>query len=118
MTQRPVVKVITELYVDTGRPVSAKSFHARARALMDELIKLDGYNPDIIDPTVSSDAGRCVMEVEALVATDDPLDAVTKMSGVLRTALHAAGASTPAWNEQSVVRTENSTERVGYLAAC
>ncbi|GAA1782393.1 hypothetical protein [Streptomonospora arabica] len=110
---KQAVKVAFDLYVATAVPVSPASFHRRASSLMDALMDLDACNDDIADPTVSSDAGESVMNVEVLVFTDDPIAALEKASAILRTALHAAGAATSAW---PITRMTHHTGTVTRLA--
>lgn len=112
MTTRSAIMVRCEVYVDTGGPVTADSFHDYAIALMDALVDLDECNPDIADATVGSDAGQHVITVEMLVFTDDPLTALGQASTVLRTAIHATGAATRGW---PISHLENHTERVPDL---
>lgn len=115
MTAKTGVMVVVDIHVDTDVPVPAEQFHANARALMDELMELDGCNPDIADPTVSSDAAEAVLRAEILVFTDDALEATQKAMTVLQTALHAVGASTVNWPR--IERLENHTEVAGDLNA-
>lgn len=68
---------------------------------------LDACNDDVDDPTVSSDSGLQRFEVELLVHRDDPVEAMELAVGVVRTALHAAGARTPLW--PTVLRVEESS---------
>lgn len=115
MSTQPAVRVTFELEVDTGGPVSAERFHRRATALMDELTKLEGEaNPDVLDPTVSSDARRSCITVETLVLAEDPIDAMNAVLPMLRTALHAAGANTSRWPR--LTRLDSSTEQTDLLA--
>ncbi|MFD0775140.1 hypothetical protein ACFQZ2_14490 [Streptomonospora algeriensis] len=110
---KQAVKVVFDLYVDTAGPVAPASFHRRATGLMDALMDLDACNDDIADPTVSSDAGESVMNVEILVFTGEPIAALEKASAVLRTALHAAGAATAAW---PIAHMTHHTGTVTHLA--
>lgn len=112
MKMQPAVMAVIEIHVDTGQSVTAEEFHAWATKLMDELVKLDECNQDIADATVSSDADEHVFATEMLVLTDDQFEAIDKALTIVRTALHAAGASTAGW---PIVRMENHTKRVPDL---
>ncbi|MFV2196516.1 hypothetical protein [Nocardiopsis sp. LOL_012] len=117
MKAQPMVMVTVDIHVNTMSPVPVEQFHQRATKLMDELMALNECNPDISDPTVSSDAERSILSVEILVGTADQLKAVNKAFEVLHTALHAAGAKTTGWPPIAIDHLENRTEPVADIAA-
>lgn len=67
-------------------------------AIMDELLKLEECNPMIHDPSVGAELSSSTVDILLLV--DAPVDDAVKISrNVVRTAIHAAGGFTPAWDE-------------------
>ena len=89
--------IITTLVLTVSGPSSNEKFHYMASVLQNALMDLEECNDDVDDATVSSDSGQQRFEVELLVHRDDPLEALELSMGVVRTALHAAGANTPTW---------------------
>lgn len=68
-------------------------------ALTDELMKLESCNAEFHDPTVGGSLATGEVEIECLVdASGD--EAVALARPILRTAIHAAGGSTPSWDEK------------------
>lgn len=90
------IQVICDLHFEGDR-LPTEVFHDHASTLMEELYKLDECNDRIADAVVSSDAGKAVMTVEMFVAAGDPFEASELALGIIRTALHAAGAYTGGW---------------------
>lgn len=60
--------------------------------VMEELLVLGAE-----DPSISVDFGTCHVELEVLVEAKNPVGATALASGLLRTAIHAAGGHTPDW---------------------
>jgi hypothetical protein len=66
--------------------------------LMNELLKLERCNLDIHDPSVGGTLTTGDVEIELTV--DVPEDqAVQRTRAIIRTAIHAAGGSTPRWDD-------------------
>ncbi|WP_017557548.1 hypothetical protein [Nocardiopsis baichengensis] len=114
MTPETAVMVVVDIHVG-GTAVPAEQFHERATGLMEELAALEQCNREVIETVVSSDAARSVLTVEILVDTGDVLKAAQKAFAVLRTALHAAGATTRKWPR--IDRMDNHMEVVGDLSS-
>ncbi len=99
-------------------PANAKEIlEAHLDAVMDELIRLDAGDPDI-----ELDLSDCRVRFAILVEADDEAPAVGKASPILRSAIHAAGGSTPSWPEPDqpawgVERVKLTIEAVELLAA-
>lgn len=62
--------------------------------VMDELLTLDAQ-----DPGIDLDLTECHVTVSVLVNANNPLDAISVASGLIRTAIHKAGGSTPDWSD-------------------
>ena len=62
--------------------------------VMEELLKLDA-----LDPTIG--LGDDLVDFSVMTEAINPVDAVNKASGTLRTAIHAAGGGTPDWPKVS-----------------
>lgn len=73
--------------------------------VMEELLELQGAEHDI-----GAALARGEVRFSVLVHADTPLDAVISGSGIIRTAVHAAGAHTPDW---SLERLDVSAEEAG-----
>lgn len=61
-------------------------------SVMDELGVLDAQ-----DPAIAIEMATGEVQISVLVETSDPVEAVRLASGIIRTAIHAAGGSTPNW---------------------
>ena len=64
-------------------------------AVMDELIKLEGRN--IMDADLSADLDRHIVELSVIASAESFDEAVSCADAAIRTAIHAAGGSTPKW---------------------
>lgn len=64
-------------------------------AVMEELTRLEAR-----DPAVDMDLSDNSVVMSIMVQAPNPVDAVSKASGFLRSAIHAAGGSTPDWPGQ------------------
>lgn len=53
------------------------------------------------DPSIDLDLNDCSVVLSITVETGNPVDAVATASGLLRTAIHAAGGGTPDWPDLS-----------------
>ena len=60
--------------------------------VMDELVQLG-----TIDPSVSVELDKALVEVSVVVDAETPEEAVKAGAGTVRTALHAAKLHTPSW---------------------
>jgi len=90
---------------------------AHLDAVMDELVRLDAGDPDI-----ELDLSDCRVRFAILVEADDEAPAVGKASPTLRSAIHAAGGSTPGRPETDqpawgIERVRLTIEAVELLAA-
>jgi hypothetical protein len=97
---------ITWRFTVTVRGASASEIEdildAQTDSLMDELLKLEVCNEQIHDPSVGAELATSTVEILLLV--DAPVDDAVKISrDVVRTAIHAAGGSTPKWDDGAVV---------------
>jgi hypothetical protein len=54
---------------------------------------------DLVDPTITYDAGTSKVTFETIALEDDVLGAVAKATSAVRSALHAAGVITRDWRE-------------------
>lgn len=64
--------------------------------VMEELIHLGAMDPSIdVDLTVDEAGGAVAFSV--MVEAGNPIGAASQASGLLRTAIHAAGGATPDW---------------------
>ena len=59
---------------------------------MEELLNLGAS-----DATIDADLGARQVSFSALVDAANPIGAISQVSGLLRTAIHAAGGGTPDW---------------------
>jgi hypothetical protein len=71
--------------------------HALGEQLMVELLKLEGCNEGVSDAGTATDAERGVVTVELVVEGTGFGQTLQKTLDVVRTAIHAVGASTPEW---------------------
>lgn len=60
--------------------------------VMDELLQLKAT-----DPVIDLNLARNEVTMSLLIEATDPLTATNAASGLIRTAIHAAGGSTPDW---------------------
>ena len=65
---------------------------AHLDAVMEEFYKIGAQDPDI-----DLDLGICRVRLSILVEAADPDKAIYSASGVIRSAIHGAGGSTPDW---------------------
>lgn len=87
-------------------------------AVMEQLIHLGAE-----DPRIDLDIGNASVEFHVTIATTEPIGALSQASGLLRTAIHAAGGVTenwprpphPAWALELVsVRSDPLSDDVGW----
>jgi hypothetical protein len=78
-----------EVGLDEAEVVEAKKFYSRAIA---ELVKLDVFDVDFI-----GEIRRGPVQFAVAVADEDMLKAACHGICAIRTAIHAAGGSTPGW---------------------
>lgn len=64
---------------------------------MEALLDLEEVNDDIADATTSSEADRGIVTAEMLVTAPEEGEALNTFLTVVRTAIHAIGGATPAW---------------------
>lgn len=91
--------VVTDLEGALRHPEELENF---LELVMDELRQLEGSEHDL-----GAVLARGEIRLSVLVEVPTPLDAVITGSGIIRTAIHAAGARTPDW---SLERLEVSAE--------
>lgn len=85
--------------------------------VMDRLIEINATDPDI-----ELDLTNCGVRLAILVDADDPDKAVAQASPIVRSAIHAAGGSTPEWpdannNAWSVDQVTLSVRAVDLVSA-
>lgn len=102
-TDRAAVQVTVGLDIHARQPVTVEQFHAKAAALMDELMSAERRESEITDTTTYGDAAGMGMIVEMLVVTDDQFHAVMKALTVIHAAIHTIGDGTPRWPVASEV---------------
>lgn len=91
----PAVALDFEFTVDhAGTP---QEFHRHGEKVMEELLKLEICDPDLSDSGVGTDADQSTVTVSLLVFADDEAQALDKALTAIRSAVHAAGGSTPFW---------------------
>jgi hypothetical protein len=98
-------------------PDADELLEAHLDAVMDELERLKAGDPDI-----ELDLTECHVKFAVLVEASDPDAAIANASPVVRSAIHAAGGSTPDWPDSdarvwSVRRVTMSVRAVELAAA-
>ncbi len=87
---------MTGLVVDDQQmPLDAAHLEEHLDEVMSELLKLDVH-----DPAVSAAASKGLVEISVQVDAGTVEDAFVVGSSAIRTAIHAAGGSTPHWELQ------------------
>lgn len=71
---------------------SDKDVEAHLDEVMSELLALDAE-----DPSIDVDLSERRVTLAVTVDAPNPLEAIDKASGFIRTAIHAAGGATPDW---------------------
>jgi len=61
-------------------------------SVMEELLRLEA-----VDPSVDVNFSRATIHMHVRVGAANPVDATIAASGLFRSAIHAAGGSTPDW---------------------
>jgi hypothetical protein len=86
-----------------------------ARQVVDQLAMIDDNTAEFLDYAVSSDASDGTVTFEITADAEDELQAVAGAVSWVRTAVHAAGGSTPGWNVRGVgaVEVEPATADCG-----
>lgn len=75
---------------------------AHFELVLDEYGKLEAADPDLLDCAFafsSRSAATAVVEVEQTVRGTSGEDAFRRAAAAVRAAIHAAGGSTPSWDE-------------------
>lgn len=73
-------------------PDEGQVLESHLDAVMEELVHLDAG-----DPAIDTDLSNNSVVLSLMVEAPNPLTAVDVASGYLRSAIHAAGGSTPDW---------------------
>lgn len=75
---------------------SSRVLHQRGEAVMAELVSLSEAG-GILDGSAGVDSARNVVQLGVTVTGEDLSDGIIKAVTAMRTAIHAAGDSTPGW---------------------
>lgn len=84
------VEVTPEFQGEVFDPASVLEAHFDQ--VMDELLKLNA-----VDPSIDASLAAATVTFSVVVEAVNPIAAVEEASGVVRTAVHAAGGGTPDW---------------------
>ena len=71
--------------------------------LMDALLELEENDPAIEDPDLAAALGTGIVDVQMIVETEDPAEAMVKALCLLRAAIHTIGDVTPGWETERAV---------------
>ena len=98
MSARNATQLCLQFQLGAAPEHTAAMIHAHGESVMRELLELERLNRDFTDSTVSTDAAERSITVEILLLdeTDPPL-VLRRGLDLIRTAIHAAGGSTPNW---------------------
>ncbi len=88
------VELVGQITVADGTERPDEAIERHLDLVMDELETLDAR-----DPSISVDLADGEVTMSVVVEAANPVDAVGLASGLLRTAIHAAGGATPDWPE-------------------
>jgi hypothetical protein len=93
---RFVVTLTTEVAIRDGNGEPSKKAARLLESHLDEVMdELELLNA--IDPSIELDLEVFRVDLSVLVSAANPVVAVTTASDLMRTAIHAAGGSTPDW---------------------
>lgn len=81
---------------------------SEVEVIVDHLIDLEECTPGLLDSTVGLDMGAQTIEVQITIEADTGGAALDQAVACLRSAIHAAGGSTPGW--------EDGVEEMGRIA--
>lgn len=81
---------------------------SEVEAVVDHLIELEECTPGLLDSTVGLDMGAQTLDVQITIEADTGGAALDQAVSCLRSAIHAAGGSTPGW--------EGDVEEMGRIA--
>jgi hypothetical protein len=91
---------------ETVIPVSVEPDDAAlaiaAGQMTEQLATIDDQTPELLDYAVSSDDAAHTIVFELTVDADDEMQALAGALSWVRTAVHAAGGSTPGWSVGSL----------------
>lgn len=116
MSARIATQLCLQFQLGAAPGHTPEMIHAHGEAVMRELLELEGLNSDFTDSTVSTDAAERSITVEVLILDEtDPPRVLGRGLDLIRTAIHAAGGSTPNWpvsalpSKVNMATTENLT---------
>lgn len=82
----------------------------------DELIDLEACSPELLDSTFSADLEDSSVVVEVSVEAETIGQALDLAVSFVRTAIHAAGAGTPGWeNHPPIISGEMTTREIAAV---
>lgn len=79
-------------------------------AVMDELLKLE--NENICDSDVSADLEEHTVEISIVASAETFDEAASLADATIRTAIHAAGGSTPKWKSVSYLPQKSEADLI------